>query len=113
MAATYVTSGAIYDATASQDLGGLSTGIGVGPNYNHSGPFAEQSVTASAFTAARIGDATAGTVYALGSGYGSSKGVRYMQATGTVADGAVVATGWVNRSGRTLNTGDYVWAVAA
>lgn len=113
MPASYTTNGAIYDATASQDTGALSTGIGVGPNYNHSGTVAEQSVTAAAFGAARIGSGTDGVVYALGSTYGTSKGVRYLQASGSVADGAVVTTGWVNRSGRTLNTGDYVWAVAA
>ena len=111
MAASYQTDGAICDATASQDTGALCTGIGCGAN--NSGPEAEQSLTASAFTAARIGDASAGTVYALGASYGASKGTRYMQASGTVANGGVVATGWVNRSGRTLNTGDYLWAVAA
>lgn len=113
MAATYTTNGAIYDATASQDTGALSTGIGVGPNYNHSGPFPEQSLTDAAFVADRIGDATDGTVYALGSTYGASKGVRYLQASGTVADGGTVTAGWVNRSGRSLASGDYVWAVAA
>jgi hypothetical protein len=111
MAATYQTDGAICDATASQDTGALSTGIGVGAN--NSGPLAEQSLTAAAFTAARIGDATAGTVYALGASYGASKGARYVQASGSVANGAAVTAGWVNRSGRTMDSGDYVWAVAA
>ncbi|CAB4166567.1 hypothetical protein UFOVP840_39 [uncultured Caudovirales phage] len=113
MAASYITSGVISDATASQDTGALCTGIGVGPAFNHSGPNAEQGLTAAAFTAARLGDATAGVVYALGTGYGTSKGVRYVQASGAVADGAVVTAGWVNRSGRALVSGDYVWAVAA
>lgn len=111
MAATYTTDGVIADATASQDTGALSTGIGVGPEW--SGSPAQQSATASAFTAARIGDAAAGTVYALGAAYGASKGTRYVQASGTVADGAAVVAGWVNRSGRTMVTGDYTWAVAA
>lgn len=113
MPASYQTSGAIADATASQDTGALSTGIGVGPNYNHSGPFAEQSVTAAAFVAERIGGGTAGTVNALGTGYGTGKGLRYVQASGSAADGAAAITGWINRSGRTLAAGDYVWAVAA
>ena len=78
-----------------------------------SGPLAEQSLTASAFVAERIGGATAGTVYALGASYGASKGTRYVQASGTVANGAAVTTSWVNRSGRTMVTGDYCWAVAA
>jgi hypothetical protein len=111
MAASYQTNGAISDATASQDTGALSTGIGVGANW--SGQPAQQTATAAAFTAARIGDATAGTVYALGSTYGSSKGTRYVTATGAVADGAAVTTGWVNRSGRAMVAGDYCWAVAA
>lgn len=111
MAASYQTNGAICDATASQDTGALSTGIGCGANM--SGPLAEQSLTASAFTASRIGDASAGTVYALGSTYGASKGTRYVQASATVANGAAVTTGWLNRSGRTMDAGDYCWAVAA
>jgi hypothetical protein len=111
MAATYVTDGVIADATASQDTGALSTGIGVGSEW--SGSPAQQSATAAAFTAARIGDATAGTVYALGAAYGASKGTRYVQASTSVADGAAVTTGWVNRSGRTMASGDYTWAVAA
>lgn len=111
MTATYATNGVIYDATSSQDTGALSTGIGVGPNW--SGQPAQQSATAAAFEAARIGDATAGTVYALGSGYGSDKGTRYVAASGTVANGAAVTTGWINRSGRTMVAGDYCWAVAA
>lgn len=111
MAASYQTDGVISDSTASQDTGALSTGIGVGAE--NSGTKAEQSLTAAAFEAARIGGATAGTVYALGAAYGASKGTRYVQASGSVADGAVVTAGWVNRSGRTLASGDYVWAVAA
>lgn len=111
MAASYTTDGAIADATASQDTGALSTGIGCGANS--SGAVPDQSLTASAFTAARIGDAAAGTVYALGASYGSSKGTRYVIATGSVANGAAVTAGWLNRSGRTMAAGDYCWAVAA
>lgn len=111
MSITYVTDGCIADATASQADGALCTGIGVGAN--NSGPKAEQAVTAAAFTAARIGDAAAGTVYALGAAYGASKGTRYVQATGSVANGSAVVAGWLNRSGRTMATGDYCWAVAA
>lgn len=111
MAATYTTDGVIADATASQDTGALSTGIGVGPEW--SGQPAQQSATAAAFTAARIGDASAGTVYALGAAYGASKGTRYVTASGSVADGSAVVAGWINRSGRTMVAGDYTWAVAA
>lgn len=111
MAATYQTNGAICDATASQDTGALSTGIACGANW--SGQPAQQSATAAAFTADRIGGATAGVVYALGSSYGASKGTRYVQASSSVADGAAVVTGWLNRSGRTMVAGDYCWAVQA
>lgn len=111
MAISYVTDGCIADATASQADGALCTGIGVGAPT--SGPKAEQGVTAAAFTAARIGDATAGTVYALGAAYGASKGTRYLLASGAVAIGGVVTAGWLNRSTRALVSGDYVWSVAA
>lgn len=110
MAASYTTDGAISDATASQGTGALSTGIGVGPEW--SGAPAQQTATAAAFQAVRIGGAT-GTVYALGAAYGASKGTRYVAASGSVADGAAVTAGWVNRSGRTMASGDYTWAVAA
>jgi hypothetical protein len=53
-----------------------------------------------------------GRVNALGTGYGTNKGTRYLVAAGSVANGAAVSGGYLNRSGRTMATGDATWAVA-
>lgn len=52
MPATYATDGVLADMTPGQDLGGCSTGIGVGSSRR--GP-ANQSVTAADFAPSRIG----------------------------------------------------------
>lgn len=48
----------------------------------------------------------------LGSGFGTNKGTRRLQAAGSVANGAAVSGGYLNRSGRTMVAGDQTWAVA-
>lgn len=48
----------------------------------------------------------------LGTGFGTNKGTRRLTAAGTVADGAAVSGGYLNRSGRTMVAGDSTWAVA-
>jgi hypothetical protein len=48
----------------------------------------------------------------LGSGFGTNKGTRYLTAAGSVANGAAVSGGYLNRSGRTMAAGDSTWAVA-
>ncbi len=111
MTATYVTNGAICDATASQDTGALCTGIGVGGN--NASPDPQQTLTAADFTAARIGDATAGVVYGLGSDYGASKGMRYLEADAAVANNAAITPStYVNRTDRAMALGDCAWGVA-
>lgn len=42
----------------------------------------------------------------------ANKGTRRLVAAGTVADGAAVSGGYLNRSGRTMAAGDSTWAVA-
>lgn len=192
MPATFQTDGALGDMTPGQDLGGMSTGIGVGSNYSSSALI--QSTTSSDFAPSRIGGTaglgqlvisaaiTAGSGYtngtyviaptggggsgasvtvtvaggaitaatvtapgsgyttaptvslaalgagtggavtltiaadgranALGSAYGTNKGTRYLTASGTVANGAAISGGYLNRSGRTMVAGDSAWAVA-
>lgn len=53
-----------------------------------------------------------GVVAALGSGYGTNKGMRYLVAAGAVAPGAAISGGYLNRSTRTMALGDAAWGVA-
>lgn len=53
-----------------------------------------------------------GEVDALGSTYGTGKGMRYLVAAGAVAVGAAVSGGYLNRSPRAMVAGDATWAVA-
>jgi len=48
----------------------------------------------------------------LGAAFGANKGTRYLTAAGSVANGAAVSGGYLNRSGRTMAAGDSTWAVA-
>lgn len=48
----------------------------------------------------------------LGAGFGTNKGTQRKTAVGTVANGAAVAGGYLNRSGRTMAAGESTWAVA-
>lgn len=52
------------------------------------------------------------TAVQLGAAYGVNKGARYLTAAGTVANGAAVSGGYLNRSGRTMVAGESAWAVA-
>jgi hypothetical protein len=55
-----------------------------------------------------------GRVVALGVGYGANKGQRYLMTTGPIGNNLAIpgGGGYINRSGRALATGDFVWAVA-
>ncbi len=44
---------------------------------------------------------------------GANKTIRYMQATADTADGAALAAGWINHSGRTIKAGEFCLAVEA
>jgi hypothetical protein len=48
----------------------------------------------------------------LGAAFGLNKGTRRLTAAGTVANGAAVSGGYLNRSGRTMAAGESTWAVA-
>lgn len=48
----------------------------------------------------------------LGAAFGVNKGTRYLTAAGSVANGAAISGGYLNRSGRTMAIGDSAWAVA-
>lgn len=48
----------------------------------------------------------------LGAAFGTNKGTRRLVAAGSVANGAAVSGGYLNRSGRTMAAGDSTWAVA-
>lgn len=53
-----------------------------------------------------------GDLDALGTGFGTNKGTRYLVASGTVANNAAISAGYLNRSGRQMVAGDGAWAVA-
>lgn len=55
---------------------------------------------------------TDGRANMLGSGFGTNKGTRYLTAAGSVANGAAVSGGYLNRSGRAMVAGESTWAVA-
>lgn len=48
----------------------------------------------------------------LGAAFGVNKGTRRLQAAASVANGAAISGGYLNRSGRTMAIGDQTWAVA-
>lgn len=48
----------------------------------------------------------------LGAAFGVNKGTRRLTAAGTVANGAAISGGYLNRSGRTMVAGESTWAVA-
>jgi hypothetical protein len=49
----------------------------------------------------------------LGAAFGVNKGTRFLQAIGSIANGAAITpSSYLNRSGRTMVAGDQTWAVA-
>ena len=100
--------GALFDSTASNGLGGLTTGIGFGTRSVML-PLQAGIEVNEVPALARIGAGTAGVIQACGF---AGKGVAVKTATGTVANGALIVAGWNNQSGRTITTGQSVLAVA-
>lgn len=99
---------AIKDATGSTQLGGLNTLIGVDVGrYHDSVPHG--FVLDTVLVVTRIGGATAPLEDANFPG----KSIQLKQTSGSVANGGVIATGWLNRTGATIPAGKYVFAVAA
>ena len=100
--------GALFDSTASNGLGGLTTGIGYGTRAVML-PLPGGIEVNETPALARIGAGAAGVIQAVGF---AGKAVSVKTATGTVANNALIVAGWNNQSGRSITTGQSVLAVA-
>lgn len=102
--------GAIASSNTTKPLGQLTTGIGWSHlwanNYLPAGMEANETPLEY-----HIGIASGDPIYDVGPV--ASKQLKFVQATAGVAIDAVVVTGWLNKTGRALVTGDWVMAVAA
>jgi hypothetical protein len=56
--------------------------------------------------------ATGSRVNSLGAAHGTNKGIRNYAASGSVNNGSAVSATYLNRSGRTMVSGDEAWCVA-
>lgn len=112
MPATSTIAGAIADATAARnDTGMLSTGIGIGVTHVSTARNFEPNVNTTADVKA-IGGATL-EIQSV-SGAITGKNLKYLlRSAGTVAPDAEIAVGWVNKTGRTINAGEYAWGQEA
>jgi hypothetical protein len=95
---------------------GGNTGIGHGSTY--SSPKIIKGLNAAAIQTGPIGQSqTSQTLKALSTdtvAVGANKGLRYMAVGGAdVANGGVIAAGWVNQSGKTMKAGETAFGVAA
>lgn len=100
--------GALFDSTASNGLGGLTTCIGYGTRAVML-PLPGGIEVHKPPTLARIGGGVDVVVQAVGF---AGKAVSVKTATGTVANNALIMAGWNNQSGRSITTGQSVLAVA-
>lgn len=94
----------------------MNTGIGIGSTVHNTKM--EKGYDAAAIQTGPIGQSqTSQTIKAVSTpavAIGANKGVRYMAVGASdVANGAVIATGWVNRSGQTMKAGENAIGVAA
>ena len=114
------TLGAVTVADTSLTPSGCSpaavTGLGIGSTVHSASSI--KSLDAAAVQTGPIGHAqTEQTLHAVSTDtvdVGANKGVRYMAVGASdVANGAVIATGWVNRSGATMKAGENAIGVAA
>ena len=103
--------GAIQDPDVSQVPGALSSGIGIGWNFHGYYPPAAFNVGPMTPLMHRIGESATPTDEMLAEG--GSKKVKFLQCSAGVAIDGIVATGWLNKTGVALLTGEWVWAVAA
>jgi hypothetical protein len=114
--------GAVYDPTASQATGALCTGIGISdvniktPPYVYTVPgdkaygFTDTALAKCNYIGAPV---AASDIDAFDTrDTPSGKALKFLIATATVAIGGVVATGWLNKTGKALAAGDGVWAEA-
>jgi hypothetical protein len=102
--------GAIMSTRTEKPLGQLDTGIG------WSSLFASQVRPAGMDLNDQplehhIGPASPDQINAVGAD--ADKGLKFLQAGADVAVDAVVSTGWVNKTGRVVKSGEYVMARTA
>lgn len=83
-----------------------------GSNYATAPTVSLTSLGAGTGGAVTLTIAADGRSNMLGASYGTNKGGRYLTASGTVANGAAVSGGYLNRTGSTVNSGDSLWCVA-
>jgi hypothetical protein len=102
--------GAIQDPDLTQVPGALSTGIGIGWNFHGYYPPKNFNVGPMTPLQWRIGGTTP-TAEMLAENFNNKK-VKFLQCSAGVAIDGVVATGWLNKTGVALLTGEWVWAVA-
>lgn len=104
-------------ATQGTGTGALSTGIGYGLNSPVIGPTAPASILAAGFNDDvqiplwRIGTPQTEYIGAFGNGGSRDNGagsifpLKMVTASGAVANGAAIETGWVNRTGAAMASG--------
>lgn len=104
--------GAIGDPATNQGTGALCTciGFGYGEDYQTSAFVPAAFTTDSKPVVHRIGAAPTEEAFAANF---TSKTLLMKTATGSVAPGAAVVAGWLNRTAFTLASGNFVFAVQA
>ena len=100
--------GALFDTDASNSLGGMSTGIGMGINSVIAAPAGQGFEQAEVPTIFRIGT---GSNLAQACGF-SGKAVKFNVAVAPVAIGGAFTDRYVNRSGAAVAIGSGVFSVA-
>ncbi|CAB5194606.1 hypothetical protein UFOVP168_13 [uncultured Caudovirales phage] len=100
--AVLVTAGAIASATVTKP----------GSGYTSAPTVSLTSLGAGTGGAVTLTIAADGRSVMLGAAYGTNKGGRYLTASATVANGAAVSGGYLNRTGSSVSSGDSLWCVA-
>jgi hypothetical protein len=94
--------------------GAISTATITNPGSNYTSAPTVSLTAAGAGTggAVTLTIAADGRSVMLGAAYGTNKGGRYLTASATVANGAAVSGGYLNRTGSSVSSGDSLWCVA-
>lgn len=96
-------------------VGGVITGADVtraGAGFTSAPTFSVAGLGAGTLGSITATVGREGDLDALGTGFGTNKGTRYLVAAGAVAIDAAVSGGYLNRSGRAMVAGEGTWAVA-
>lgn len=101
--------GALFDPQTSNGLGGITSGLGYGTNQVYS-TLPAGIETNEQVALPKIG--TTSPANARPCGY-PTKSAAVKVASGTVANGGVVVTGFTNRTGKTITSGQAIVAVEA